>query len=254
MTAAADISRALRVVETGGRMEAAEAMALADCEISHAHGAGGAALPRRPRHARELLQEGVHPADQAVPRRLPLLHVRARAARTASRTTSPPRLCWTSRAAGQAAGCKEALFTLGDQPELRYAAAREACARSASDSTLDYLAKSARAGAEGDGPAAASQSRRDGRGLARPPAQGVRVAGHHAGDGVRAAVASAAARTSARPTSCRPCGSPRWRPPARARALHHRHPDRHRRDAGRAHRGAAGDPRRCTSATGTSRR
>ena len=30
--------------------------------------------------------------------------------------------------AGQAAGCKEALFTLGDQPELRYAAAREALA------------------------------------------------------------------------------------------------------------------------------
>ena len=30
--------------------------------------------------------------------------------------------------AGQAAGCKEALFTLGDQPELRYAAARDALA------------------------------------------------------------------------------------------------------------------------------
>src|SRR6185295_1971871 len=27
---------------------------------------------------------------------------------------------------GRAAGCKEALFTLGDQPELRYSAAREA--------------------------------------------------------------------------------------------------------------------------------
>ena len=31
--------------------------------------------------------------------------------------------------AGAAAGCKEALFTLGDKPELRYRAAREALAR-----------------------------------------------------------------------------------------------------------------------------
>src|SRR5262245_60686333 len=30
--------------------------------------------------------------------------------------------------AGQAAGCKEALFTLGDKPELRYKAARDALA------------------------------------------------------------------------------------------------------------------------------
>ena len=41
--------------------------------------------------------------------------------------------------AGQAAGCKEALFTLGDQPELRYAAAREALAALGFDSTLAYL-------------------------------------------------------------------------------------------------------------------
>ena len=38
--------------------------------------------------------------------------------------------------AGQAAGCKEALFTLGDQPELRYAAAREALAELGAESTL----------------------------------------------------------------------------------------------------------------------
>src|SRR5262249_8942600 len=41
--------------------------------------------------------------------------------------------------AGKAAGCKEALFTLGDQPELRYAAAREALAVLGFDSTLAYL-------------------------------------------------------------------------------------------------------------------
>jgi FO synthase len=41
---------------------------------------------------------------------------------------------------GQRAGCREALFTLGDKPELRYAAAREALAALGYASTVDYLA------------------------------------------------------------------------------------------------------------------
>ena len=41
--------------------------------------------------------------------------------------------------AGAAAGCKEALFTLGDQPELRYPAARAALEAIGCASTLDYL-------------------------------------------------------------------------------------------------------------------
>jgi len=45
--------------------------------------------------------------------------------------------------AGQAAGCKEALFTLGDQPELRYAAARDALQALGAESTLAYLESSA---------------------------------------------------------------------------------------------------------------
>lgn len=45
--------------------------------------------------------------------------------------------------AGQAAGCKEALFTLGDQPEFRYAAAREALLKLGAESTLAYLESSA---------------------------------------------------------------------------------------------------------------
>ena len=40
---------------------------------------------------------------------------------------------------GAAAGCKEALFTLGEKPELRYKAARDALAEMGFDSTLDYL-------------------------------------------------------------------------------------------------------------------
>jgi FO synthase len=41
--------------------------------------------------------------------------------------------------AGEEAGCTEALFTLGDKPELRYRAAREALASLGHASTIDYL-------------------------------------------------------------------------------------------------------------------
>ena len=40
---------------------------------------------------------------------------------------------------GRAMGCKEALFTLGDAPERRYAAAREALAAFGFERTVDYL-------------------------------------------------------------------------------------------------------------------
>ncbi len=46
--------------------------------------------------------------------------------------------------AGAAAGCKEALFTLGDKPELRYAAARTALRDLGYETTLDYLRAMAR--------------------------------------------------------------------------------------------------------------
>ena len=41
--------------------------------------------------------------------------------------------------AGQRLGCKEALFTLGERPELRYKTARDALARMGFSSTLEYL-------------------------------------------------------------------------------------------------------------------
>jgi FO synthase len=46
--------------------------------------------------------------------------------------------------AGVAAGCHEALFTLGDQPEQRYRVAREELAALGCGSTLEYLARCAR--------------------------------------------------------------------------------------------------------------
>ncbi len=46
--------------------------------------------------------------------------------------------------AGRDADCKEALFTLGDKPEARYAAARTALDAAGVASTLDYLARMAK--------------------------------------------------------------------------------------------------------------
>src|SRR5882672_2525237 len=46
--------------------------------------------------------------------------------------------------AGAAAGCREALFTLGDKPELRYRAARDELAALGCSTTLEYLARCAR--------------------------------------------------------------------------------------------------------------
>ncbi len=47
--------------------------------------------------------------------------------------------------AGVEAGCHEALFTLGDKPELRYRVAREELAALGCETTLEYLAVAARA-------------------------------------------------------------------------------------------------------------
>src|SRR5215213_8581951 len=47
--------------------------------------------------------------------------------------------------AGAAAGCHEALFTLGDKPELRYRVAREELRALGCGTTLEYLAVAARA-------------------------------------------------------------------------------------------------------------
>jgi FO synthase len=47
--------------------------------------------------------------------------------------------------AGEAAGCKEALFTLGDKPELRYRAARAQLSAIGAASTIEYLERAAHA-------------------------------------------------------------------------------------------------------------
>jgi FO synthase len=61
---------------------------------------------------------------------------RPRAGRTAY--LSPGEVLTIARA-GAAAGCTEALFTLGDKPELRYRAARESLDELGFETTIDYL-------------------------------------------------------------------------------------------------------------------
>jgi FO synthase len=56
---------------------------------------------------------------------------------------SPEQVLEIARA-GAAAGCHEALFTLGERPEDRYPAAREALAASGHAYTVDYLAEACR--------------------------------------------------------------------------------------------------------------
>ena len=82
--------------------------------------------------------------------------------------------------AGEAAGCKEALFTLGDKPELRYRAARAQLSAIGAASTIEYLERAAHAVLEHTGIAAAPESGRHGPRRSAAPASGGRLDGSDA--------------------------------------------------------------------------
>ena len=84
--------------------------------------------------------------------------------------------------AGAAAGCTEALFTLGDKPELRYKVARAELAALGCETTLEYLGRRGEARARGDRAAAAPEPWRDEPGGSRRAAAGLGVDGDHARD------------------------------------------------------------------------
>ena len=92
--------------------------------------------------------------------------------------------------AGERAGCREALFTLGDKPELRYRAARDELAELGFE--LDARVPRARRphGARGDLAAAAPEPRRAHRRRPRAPPAGRGVDGADARDDLRAALAA----------------------------------------------------------------
>jgi FO synthase len=144
MTDAASPSAALRKAESHARLTDSEAMALAGCED----------LPRLMALARELALAG-HGHTVSFSRKvfIPLTRLCrdvchyctfAQPPRPGERPYLAPEEVLAIAQAGRAAGCKEALFTLGDQPERRYAVAQRALAELGAESTLAYLEASAR--------------------------------------------------------------------------------------------------------------
>ncbi|HEV2334923.1 MAG TPA: 7,8-didemethyl-8-hydroxy-5-deazariboflavin synthase CofG [Stellaceae bacterium] len=125
---------------TGARLSAADALALADCDDLAALMPPAAGLRDRGHGPlvsyskkvfiplTQLCRDVCHYCTFAhPPRRGEPAYLNAEAVLAIAR-------------AGARAGCKEALFTLGDKPELRYRAAKEALAGLGHDTTLSYLA------------------------------------------------------------------------------------------------------------------
>ena len=155
--------------------------------------------------------------------------------------------------AGERAGCREALFTLGDKPELRYRAARDELAALGFGSTLEYLAHAARAVLEettllphlNPGVLTAADFE-----LLRPVAASMGLMLETTSD--RLSRARRPALRLARQAARRPArdAAPRRRG---ARAVHDRDPDRDRRDARGAARRAPRDRRRRPARAGGDR-
>ena len=149
---------------------------------------------------------------------------------------------------GAALGCKEALFTLGEKPELRYRAARDALAQMGYKTTIAYLRDAAAAVLDETGllphlnPGNMTPEE---IALLRPvsPSMGIMLE-------------SASDRLTQR--GMPHYGSPDKVPAVRLQTLRDggaagvpftiRHPHRHRRDPPRAHRITAGDSRRARAA------
>ncbi len=110
--------------------------------------------------------------------------------------------------AGAAAGCTEALFTLGDKPELRYRVAREELAALGFATTIEYLAHCAGRVLDETGllphlnPGVMSRAELE---LLRPVSASMGIMLETVAD----RLAERAGPTGPRPTSCPPCGSRR---------------------------------------------
>jgi FO synthase len=144
MTTDAILARA----EAGHRLSAAEALELADC------GPGEGWDPRPLMRVAAALRDAGHGGLVSYSRKvfIPLTQL-CRDVCHYCTFAHPPRrgepaylsgeeVLEVARA-GARAGCHEALFTLGDKPELRYAAAREALTQLGHETTLSYLVEMA---------------------------------------------------------------------------------------------------------------
>ena len=143
MKASASLATALRKAESATRLADDEALTLAQCDD----------LPRLMALARALALAG-HGRAVSFSRKvfIPLTQLCrdvchyctfARPPRPGERPYLAPEQVLAIAEAGRAAGCKEALFTLGDLPGRRYATARRALAGLGAESTLAYLEASA---------------------------------------------------------------------------------------------------------------
>ena len=164
-----------------------------------------------------------------------------------------PSRCSRSRAPGKAAGCEEALFTLGDKPELRWKPAAEALAEMGTPRRSTICAAMGELVFKETGLLPHFNP-----GLMDAPtseaAAGLGLDGHHARERRPSGSASAAAALRrARQGSGAAARDPRGGGRSEG-AVHLRHPDRHRRDARGTRRGAAGAARRCTRRTATCRK
>ena len=209
-----------------------------------AHGPRRGPPRRRARRPHHLLAEGVHPAHDALPRPVRLLHVRQAAGAPRRRPTSSSTRCSPSPGAAPSSAATRRCSRSARPPRTRYPDAAAWLAAHGYSSTVDYLVAAAGAvlaetgllphanagaltedelDAAPGGGAVAGDDDRDAR---RPPRRARRPARRRA-------------RQDARP----PAGHARGRGPGPG-AVHHRHPRRHRRDPPRAARRPARHPGR----------
>ena len=132
---------------------------------------------------------------------------------------------------GAAAGCREALFTLGEKPELRYGEARAELDSLGFATTIDYLQPCRSARVCRDGAAGASESRRTHCRTARELAAGgsfngrdARIHGQPPDGAPRRALARTGQGASNSSRDAALCGRAQH-------PLHHRNSGRHWRDA-----------------------
>ncbi|HEU0061114.1 MAG TPA: bifunctional FO biosynthesis protein CofGH [Hyphomicrobiaceae bacterium] len=137
------LARALAAAEAGSRLGPAEAFSLADCDEVARLGAVAAALTVAGHGDRVSFSKKVFIPLTQLCRDVCHYCTFAETPRRRGGAYLSPEAVLAIAEAGRAAGCKEALFTLGDKPEARYAAARRALAELNAASTLDYLATSA---------------------------------------------------------------------------------------------------------------
>ena len=137
------IRQALAAAEGGRRLSSFEAMALAECDDLAALTALAERLCLAGHGTHVSFSKKVFIPLTKLCRDVCHYCTFAHAPREAEPNYLSPEAVLEIARRGQAAGCKEALFTLGDQPELRYSAARDALRTLGVESTLEYLERSA---------------------------------------------------------------------------------------------------------------